>query len=65
MIAGLIIFSVALVTGFTLLTSSGKPETLATAKENFVALLAGLALIVFSLILLQTIGKDILGLPSF
>jgi hypothetical protein len=65
MIAGLIVFGVALVTGFTLLTSSGKPETLATAKENFVALLAGLALIVFSLILLQTIGKDILGLPSF
>jgi hypothetical protein len=65
MIAGLIIFSVALVTGFTLLTSSGKPETLATIKENFTALLAGLALIVFSLILLQTIGKDILGLPSF
>lgn len=64
-IAGGIIFLMFLLTGYTFLTSSGNPEKLQAAKENLVSIFSGLILIFFSLILLQTIGADILQLPTF
>ena len=63
--SGGIILLMTIATGYTVLTSQGNPEKLQGAKENIVALLSGLALIAFSLILLQVIGADILGLPTF
>ena len=63
--SGGIILLMVIVTGYTLLTSSGNPEKLQAAKENLIALFSGLVLIVFSMVLLQAIGADILGLPGF
>lgn len=63
--SGGIILLMGISTGYTLVTSQGNPEKLAGAKENLVALFSGLILIVFSMVLLQAIGADVLGLPSF
>ncbi len=64
-ISGGVILLLVISTGYTVLTSAGNPEKLQAAKENIVALFTGLLLIAFSLILLQTIGRDILNLPTF
>lgn len=64
-ISGGIIVIMIIVTGYSILTSSGNPEKLAAAKENVVSIFSGLILIAFSLVLLQTIGGNILGLPGF
>lgn len=63
--SGGIILLMTIATGYTIITSAGNPEKLQAAKENIVALFSGLFLIAFSLILLQTIGADILKLPTF
>ena len=63
--SGGIILLLIISTGYTLITSSGNPEKLQGAQENIVALFSGLALIAFSLVLLQTIGADILNLTAF
>lgn len=63
--SGGIIVLMVIATGYTIITSQGNPEKLQGAKENIVALLSGFALIVFSLILLQIIGANVLGLPTF
>lgn len=64
-IAGGIILLMSIATGYALMTSSGDPQKLQGAKENIVAIFSGLILIGFSLVLLQTIGADILKLPTF
>ena len=64
-ISGAVILFMIIFTGYTLLTSGGNPEKLQLAKENIVSIFSGLILIAFSLILLQTIGADILQLPTF
>lgn len=63
--SGGIIVLMIIATGYTLMTSAGNPEKLQAAKENIIALFSGLALIAFSLILLQIIGADVLKLPTF
>lgn len=63
--SGAIILLLIISTGYTIITSSGNPEKLQGAQENIIALFSGLALIAFSLILLQVIGADILNLKAF
>lgn len=63
--SGGVILLMIISTGYTIITSAGNPEKLQAAQENIVALFSGLALIAFSLVLLQAIGADILGLPGF
>lgn len=63
--SGGIILLMLIATGYTVITSQGNPEKLQAAKENVTSIFSGLILIAFSLILLQTIGADILNLPTF
>ncbi len=63
-IAGGIAFLMIVYGGFTIMTSSGNPERLTQGKEIVTSAIAGLLLIVFSVILLKIIGVDILQIPG-
>ena len=51
--------------GYQLLTSQGKPEQLQAGRDQLIAAIVGLVFLIFSLVLLQLIGVDILHLPGF
>lgn len=63
-IAGGIAFLLILFGGFQILTSTGDPEKLASGKDIVVSALAGLLMIIFSVLLLRIIGVDILQIPG-
>lgn len=64
-IAGGVIVLMIIITGYQFMFSGGDPEKLQAAKENVVAIFSGVIMIVFSLVLLRTIGANILLLPTF
>lgn len=64
-IAGGIAFLLIIYGGFQILTSAGDPEKLNTGKDIVVSAIAGLLMIVFSVLLLKIIGYDILRIPGF
>ncbi len=64
-IAGGIVFLLILYGGFQILTSTGDPEKLTNGKEVIVSAIAGLLMIIFSVLLLKIIGVDILKIPGF
>jgi hypothetical protein len=64
-LVGGLAFLLILYGGFQVLTSSGEPEKLNTGKEIIFSAIAGLLMIVFSLIILRIIGYDILQIPQF
>lgn len=51
--------------GYKLMASRGEPEALKDAKDQLVAAIVGLVFIIFSLVILQIIGVDILKIPGF
>lgn len=59
-IAGGVSFLLMLYGGFLFLTSSGDENKLHEATEVITSAIAGLLMIIFSVFLLQLIGKDIL-----
>jgi hypothetical protein len=63
-VAGGIAFLLILFGGFQILTSTGDPEKLTSGKDIIVSALAGLLMIVFSVLLLRIIGVDILQIPG-
>ena len=51
--------------GFTILTSSGNPDKIQEGKSVITNAIAGLALILFSVMILNIIGFNVLGIPFF
>ena len=51
--------------GYQLMMARGKPETLEAARDQITAAIIGLLFIIFSLVLLQFIGFNILRIPEF
>ncbi len=51
--------------GYTMMTSQGNPEKLQGARETITSAVVGLLFIIFSLVLLEIIGVDILRIPGF
>ena len=47
------------------MTSQGNPEAVKAAQEMIVSAVTGLLFIIFSYVILQIIGADILGIPGF
>jgi uncharacterized membrane protein YqhA len=54
-----------MLSGYRLMVSQGNPENIKSAKEQLTAAIIGLLFIIFSLVILQVIGVNILGLPGF
>lgn len=50
---------------FGMITSAGNPESLQAGKDRFTQAFIGLLFVIFSVLLLQLIGVDILGIPGF
>ncbi len=64
-LAGGIALLLIISSGYRLMVSQGNPEKIQEAKEVLTAAIVGLLFIIFSLVLLQTVGVDILKIPGF
>ncbi len=62
---GAIAFLFLIMGAFHLVTSGGSPDHITHGKEMMTSAIFGLLLIVFSVVILQIIGVDILGLPGW
>ncbi|MBA3723551.1 MAG: hypothetical protein H0W89_01505 [Candidatus Levybacteria bacterium] len=51
--------------GYQMMTSQGKPEQLQAGRDQLVAAIVGLIFLIFSFVILQIIGYDILQIPGF
>lgn len=51
--------------GYQMMTSQGKPEQLNNGRDQLVAAIVGLVFLIFSFLILQIIGFDILRIPGF
>lgn len=47
-----------------IITSQGDPRRLQSGKELLTAAIAGLLLVIFSVLILRVIGVNILGIPG-
>ncbi len=63
--AGGIALFLMILGAFQMITSAGNPEQLKNGREQFVSAVVGLLFIVFSVLLLEIIGVDLLGIPGF
>lgn len=64
-IAGGIALMLMLIGAFRISVSAGNPDALKVAKEMITNAIAGLIVIIFSAVLLQVIGVEILKIPGF
>ena len=64
-VGGGIAFLMIVLAGFQMATASGDPKKVQAARELLMSALAGLLIIVFSILLLNLIGFQILKLPGF
>lgn len=64
-IGGGIAFILLLLGGFQIMTSRGDPNKLKAGQELLTSAIAGLLLLIFSLVILRIIGFDILGIVAF
>jgi len=51
--------------GYQLIAARGKPEALEAARDQLIAAIIGLVFIIFSFVILQVIGFNILRIPDF
>ena len=54
-----------IISGYRLMVSQGNPENVKNARDQLTAAIIGLLFVIFSLVILQVIGVNILGLPGF
>lgn len=54
-----------IISGYRFMTSGASPEAFQAAKEQLVSAIVGLLFIIFSFVILQAIGVDILHIPGF
>lgn len=64
-ISGGIALILIMVSGYRLIFSQGNPEEVKGAQEQLTSAVVGLLFIVFSLVILQIIGANILQIPGF
>lgn len=54
-----------IISGYRLMASQGNPEKMQAARDQLTAAIVGLLFIIFSIVILQTLGVDILHIPGF
>ena len=64
-IAGGIALLLIIFSGYKFMTSQGNPEKIQGARETMTSAIVGLLFIIFSMLILQLIGVDILKIPGF
>ncbi len=64
-ISGGIVLILIISAGYRLMVSSGNPERVQAAREQLTSAIVGLLFIIFSLVILQVITRDIIGIPGF
>ncbi len=64
-LAGAVMLILIIISGYKLMLSQGNPEQIKDAREQLTAAIVGLLFIIFSLVILQIIGVDILKIPGF
>lgn len=64
-LAGTIAVILMLIAGYQLMTSQGDKQKLQNARERITSLIIGLLFIIFSLVILQFIARDLLRIPGF
>jgi len=64
-LAGGIAILLIIISGYRMMVSQGNPENIKNAKDQLTAAIIGLLFVIFSLVILQVIGVNILGLPGF
>jgi hypothetical protein len=64
-IGGVVAFILIIVGAFQIILSAGNPDRVKAGKEMITSALAGLFLIIFSVLILRIIGWDILQIPGF
>ncbi|HSW88077.1 MAG TPA: hypothetical protein VLG12_02850 [Candidatus Saccharimonadales bacterium] len=64
-ISGGIAILIIIIAGYTMITSQGDPEKVQGAREQITAAIIGLLFLIFSVVILEIIGVDILHLPGF
>lgn len=64
-LAGGVVVIMLILSGYKLMMSSGNPEKVKEAQESITSAIVGLLFIIFSLVILQFIGVDLLHLPGF
>lgn len=62
LLGGTIALILIIISGYRLMTSRGNPEHVQGAREQLTAAIVGLLFIIFSFVILQFIGVDILGI---
>jgi hypothetical protein len=64
-LAGGIALILIIISGYKYMFSQGNPETIKGATEQLTSAIVGLLFIIFSFVILQIIGVDILKIPGF
>ncbi len=64
-VIGGIALIIIIISGYRLMVSQGNPEKIQAAREQLTAAIVGLMFVIFSLVILQVIGYNILRLPGF
>lgn len=64
-ISGGIVLLLIIRSGYQLLFSQGNPEQIKEARERLTSAFIGFLFLIFSLVILETIGVDILHIPGF
>lgn len=64
-ISGGILLLLIIYSGYQMMTSQGNPERIQAARERITSAIVGFAFLIFSLVILEVIGVDILHIPGF
>lgn len=64
-ISGGIALLLIMKSGYVIMTANGKPEAIQSGRDQLVAAIVGLIFLIFSFVILQVIGVDVLRIPGF